>query len=165
MAAVFHSSVYDIINHHNINGVEKIRNFADMKAEEILAKGGVKPTANRILVVRALQGSDSPMSMTDLEDELDTMEKSSIFRVLTLLLKHSLVHALEDGRGIAKYELCHGEHHGEAHDMHAHFYCESCQRVYCFEEIQAPVPALPEGFAVKSVNYMLKGICAACQSR
>ncbi|MDE6509905.1 MAG: transcriptional repressor [Muribaculaceae bacterium] len=133
-----------------------------MKAEELLTHGGIKPTANRILVVRALQNSGAPMSMTDLESELDPMEKSSIFRVLTLLLKHSMVHAIEDGRGIAKYELCNGGHNGNEHDMHAHFYCENCQRVTCFESIQAPMPDLPEGFEIRSVNYMLKGICDRC---
>lgn len=136
-----------------------------MKAEEILTHGGVKPTANRILVIKALQRSGAPLSMTELETELDPMEKSSIFRVLTLLLKHSLVHAIEDGRGIAKYELCHGEHHGDRHDMHAHFYCERCQQVTCFESIHAPVPDLPDGFEIKSVNYMLKGICNKCSGQ
>ena len=58
---------------------------------------GVKPTANRILVLKALKEQACPVSLTDLEDILATMDKSSIFRVLTLFLEHDIVHSFEDG--------------------------------------------------------------------
>lgn len=140
--------------------------FVDMNPTELLTGAGVKPTANRILVLRALMAAAGPMSLSELEDSIQTMEKSSIFRVLTLLMDHELLHALEDGRGIVKYEVCNGHHDGaEHHDMHAHFYCERCRQVFCLESVTAPIPPLPEGFEVKSVNYMLKGLCADCRSK
>ena len=73
---------------------------------ESLELKGVKPTANRILVLKALKEQACPVSLTDLEDILATMDKSSIFRVLTLFLEHDIVHSFEDGRGILNYELC-----------------------------------------------------------
>ena len=36
---------------------------------------GVKPTANRILVLKALKEQACPVSLTDLEDILATMDK------------------------------------------------------------------------------------------
>lgn len=123
---------------------------------------GVKPTSNRILVLRELVNADAPLSLIELEYSLGTLDRSSIQRVLTILNDHHIIHAVEDGRGVAKYELCHGSHDCSVDDMHVHFYCERCERVYCFEQIAAPHVATPQGFTVRSVNYMLKGLCPAC---
>ncbi len=134
-------------------------------AEEMLEEAGIRPTPNRILVLREILKSDSPLSLTDLEGSLETLDKSSIFRVITLLAQHHIVHGIEDGRGIAKYEICHGDHaHGDD-DMHAHFYCERCERVVCLPAISATPPELPEGFEAHSVNYMIKGICPECKTK
>lgn len=137
----------------------------DMDAEKILEKAEIKPTANRLLVLRAILGSEMPMSLVELETRLETMDRSSISRVLSLLLRHDVVHTFEDGRGVTKYEICHGENHCSLDDMHAHFYCESCERVYCFEDISAPQINIPREFQVRSVNYMLKGICPECAGK
>lgn len=139
-------------HHHDHNSEE----------ENLLAKGGVKPTANRLLVVRHLIASTHPLSLIELETELETMDRSSISRVLNLLLEHDVIHAFEDGRGITKYEICHGENHCSIDDMHAHFYCEKCNTVFCFEDISAPYINIPAEFKIRSVNYMLKGLCPKC---
>lgn len=135
-----------------------------LSEEKILLEAGVRPTSNRILVVRHLANSDFPMSLGELEEKIDTLEKSSILRVLTLLLENHLVHALEDGRGVVKYELCrsHDHHDGPDSDMHVHFYCRKCGRTLCLENV--PVPHIPvdDGFSVDTANFMLKGICRDC---
>lgn len=131
-------------------------------AEKILEKSGIKPTPNRLLVVRALLGSERPLSLIELETLLETLDRSSISRVLSILQKKDAVHSLEDGRGVAKYEICHGETHCSLADMHAHFYCECCDRVFCFEDIATPSLKIPSEFKVHSVNYMLKGLCPVC---
>ena len=100
-----------------------------------LAHKGVKPTANRILVLQALRASGKPMCLSDLEEALWTLDKSSIFRVLTLFLEHDIVHAFEDGRGILNYELCTNEGVCNLSDAHIHFYCQSCQ------QSSAPTPS------------------------
>lgn len=132
-------------------------------AEQLLEKAGIRLTANRILVVREILKSEFPMSLIDLETSLETLERSSILRVLQLLLEKDVIHAFEDGRGVTKYEICHGETHCSVEDMHAHFYCESCNRVFCFEDISAPRIDIPEEFSIRSVNYMLKGLCPDCK--
>lgn len=126
---------------------------------------GIRATANRITVARALLGASAPMSMGELENALVTLDKSSIFRVLTLMLEHHAVHAVEDGRGIVKYEICHslpGADGTKHNDMHAHFYCERCQSVTCLDNISAPEITLPGGYRARSVNFMIKGICPRC---
>ena len=87
---------------------------------------GVKATANRLLIFKALLDVHKPMSLSALEDALPDMDKSSIFRVMSMFLEHDVVHAFEDGRGVVNYELC--SHDGACNhtDGHIHFYCESC---------------------------------------
>ena len=70
------------------------------EATDKLTKKGIKPTANRILVYKALLSHSAPMSLGDMETLMPSMDKSSIFRTLTLFLEHDVVHAFEDGRGI-----------------------------------------------------------------
>ncbi len=133
------------------------------KIASVFIEAGLKPTSNRILVYRALQTATSPKGLVELETELETLERSSILRVLRHLHQHGLIHTLEDGKGIIKYEVCHSKDHHSVNDMHAHFYCEKCERVFCFEEIETPHTNLPEGFSVNSVNFMIKGICPDCR--
>ena len=130
--------------------------------EEHLASKDVRPTANRILVFKTLHDLHRPMSLKGLESRLLYMDKSSIFRVLSLFLEHDVVHTFEDGRGHLNYELC--EHHGPCnHDEnHVHFYCESCQRSFCLENVHVPEVQLPEGFEACSVSFVVKGVCAEC---
>ena len=48
----------------------------------LLEEHGVKVTANRLLVAEALSDAGRPLSLTELEDEIGSMDKSSIFRSL-----------------------------------------------------------------------------------
>ncbi len=103
------------------------------------------------------------MSMKELEVKIQTIDKSNIFRTLTLFREHHLVHQVEDGDDVVRYELCTSDNHDEDDDMHVHFYCESCHRTYCLAEISIPKVDLPEGYAQNSINYMIKGICPRCK--
>lgn len=134
-----------------------------MDIESLLERGGVRPTSNRILVLRAIKEGKGPMSLAELESSLETLDKSSIFRVLSLLLEKHIVHAVEDGRGVECYELCSGHGDDCLGEIHAHFYCTCCRQVYCLDDVVAPAVPIPEGFVATSVNYMLKGICGKCK--
>ena len=93
-----------------------------MKSQDIISKlegKGIKPTANRILVMKALAEAETPQSLSRLERKMVSMDKSSIFRALTLFLEHDVVHAFEDGKGILNYELCEEEGKCDHHDPSA----------------------------------------------
>lgn len=130
--------------------------------EKLLTEGGVKPTANRILVMRELMESSRPVNLADLETALSPMDKASIFRVLNLFAKKNLVHVIEDGSRSIKYEVCHSGGDHAVDDQHAHFYCEKCGSVLCLHDIPLPEIPVPVGYKVKSVNFMIKGICPKC---
>lgn len=131
--------------------------------EDILTRKEVKPTSNRILVMRELNKASHPVSLADLEVLLGfSMDKSSIFRVLELFSEKDIIHVIEDGSRSLKYELCHSGTHHTIADQHVHFYCERCKETYCFEDVSVPLVNIPEGFSPHAINYMVKGICPKC---
>ncbi len=130
-----------------------------------LESKGIRPTANRILVMKTLMGEQNPQNLSNLERKMVSMDKSSIFRTLTLFLEHDVVHAFEDGRGVLCYELCEEKGACNHHDGHIHFYCESCQRSFCMEDIHIPSFELPEGFYPHSISFVIKGECPDCRKK
>ena len=105
--------------------------------EEILLEHGVRPTANRIVVVKALADAERPLSLSELE--------------------------IEDGGDGVRYELCHSRNdHEHDDDQHVHFYCEHCHRTFCIKDMPIPPILLPEGYRMYSINYMAKGLCPQC---
>lgn len=132
---------------------------------KLLQQHGIKPTSNRILVVKALAAEENPSSLTELEGNLISVDKSGIFRSLTLFREHHLVHSIEDGDGGIRYELCHSHHEDDDDDMHVHFYCERCHRLFCLYDTPIPHVPLPHGFTMESENYVIKGICEECNKK
>lgn len=130
--------------------------------EELFAQHGVKVTANRLLIAQALEEAGRPLSMTELEDRLETIDKSNVFRALTAFREAHLVHALEDAGEGVRYELCLSHHDDEDDDVHVHFYCIKCHRTFCLHEVPVPPVTVPEEYVPESVSYLVKGICPAC---
>ena len=130
---------------------------------ELIEHHGVKPTANRLVIARALAAAGRPMSMTELETLLETIDKSNIFRTLQAFREAHLVHVLEDTGDGVRYELCRSHHDDEDDDLHVHFYCEKCHRTFCLSDIPVPSVSIPEGYEMHSVSYLLKGICKDCR--
>ena len=112
--------------------------------------------------MRALDESRHAMSLRQIDDALDTVDRSTIFRTLALLAGAHLVHVIEDGTGVALYEACEGEEDCHPDDQHIHFYCNQCQRTFCLRSIHVPAIALPEGFSVEGINFLVKGLCPFC---
>ena len=127
----------------------------------LLGKCGIKATANRILVAVALADAGRPLSLMELEDRIETIDKSGIFRCLNTFKEHHLVHSIEDVEG-TRYELClsHDSEHDD--DTHVHFYCERCHRTFCLDNIHIPPVVLPKGYDPRTSNYLVKGICPEC---
>lgn len=142
-------------NQHPMNDNELI---------ELMERHGIKSTANRIIIARALVEGRHPMTMLELEDNIGSIDKSGIFRTLTLFRDHHLVHVVEDSEGV-RYELCHSDDHHVDNDMHVHFHCEKCGETICLKDIPIPDVDLPEGYETESANFILKGFCPKCQNK
>ncbi len=130
--------------------------------EDKMESRGIKPTAVRVLVLKTLMSADNAMSMTDIENVLPTLEKSSVFRALNLFLEHKLVHSIDDGTGALKYAVCSDNCECTLEKEHIHFYCNKCGKTFCFIGLHIPVTVLPKGFVSSSANFVFKGVCSNC---
>ena len=136
-----------------------------------LDKRGIAATPIRILVLKTMHSEQYAVSLTDLESKMLTVDKSSIFRTLTLFLSHHLVHCIDDGSGSLKYALCSpnchcGEGmHDDTGELHTHFYCERCHRTFCLRGLPVPMVKLPKDFKLHTANYVLKGLCPNCAAK
>lgn len=154
-----------------------IQNFKHIFASEVIPKKmsqlgialleehGIRCTANRIIVLDALLEASRPVSMKEIEEIVVTLDKSSIFRCLTLMKENRLLHVLDGGPEGVRYEVCRHRHDAgeEDSDEHVHFHCEECGRTFCFESIGIPSVPIPDGYSAMHAEYTLKGICPDCQ--
>lgn len=135
-----------------------------MNAEYIerLEERGVKPTAVRLLIFKAMVEYPQAFSLSDLEISLDTVDKSTLFRTISLFHDKLLIHSIDDGSGSVKYSVCSSDCNCSIQDLHVHFNCHECKKTFCMENISIPKVQLPKGFLLESVNFVLKGLCDRC---
>lgn len=122
----------------------------------------INPTAIRILVLGTMLKMHNAFSLADLEQELETVDKSTLFRTITLFHEHLLIHSIDDGSGSMKYSVCNEHCNCSIEDLHAHFFCTQCHTTTCLEDLSIPKVSLAKGFKIESVNFVLKGLCVEC---
>jgi Fur family ferric uptake transcriptional regulator len=133
--------------------------------EQVFEKAGIRLTAVRLLIWREIRKSfDGAFSLADLEDALPTVDKSTLFRTLTLLSEAHLLHDIDDGSGSHKFCVCH--HDDTLHCTgHVHLTCRVCHKTYCLTDIRIPQVELPAGFIPEEAEYIVKGVCPECAKR
>lgn len=136
--------------------------MAENEIVELMRAHEVRPTANRIIIAEALAAAGRPLSLMELEDRIESIDKSGIFRSLVLFKEKHMLHTIEDGSNGVRYELCHSHSDEHDDDGHAHFFCTECHRTFCLNDVPTPDVALPDGFRKESVNIVIKGICPEC---
>lgn len=131
--------------------------------EITLEEAGMRPSPVRLLVLKTLHGASSPLTSQEIETLLETVDRSSINRTLSLFAERGLLHTVDDGSGVVKYEPCRSAGCHESHDdRHPHFHCTSCGKTFCFSNLAIPPIPLPDGFSAVSANYVVKGLCPSC---
>ena len=95
-----------------------------------------------------------------------------IIVVVSTLIIHisSLVILVETVRNLQiiilrKIHHCSSDCDCEIDDLHTHFYCTHCRRIFCLRGVAVPQVGLPDGFSAETINFVIKGICADCSGR
>ena len=132
-------------------------------AAELLQQKNIKPTAMRQLVLDILRNNSQAVSLLEIEQQLDHVDRSTIFRTLKTFQKNCIIHKIDDGTGATKFALCSKGCSCNLGDLHAHFYCNKCGQTSCLKDQLIKRPALPDGFIFESANYVIKGICPNCR--
>jgi Fur family ferric uptake transcriptional regulator len=132
--------------------------------EQQLINRNIKPTSIRLLILKTISDKNDAVTIADLEMMLETVDKSTIFRTLTLFQQNRLLHTVDDGSGSLKYALCDDECECLPEQQHVHFYCTRCGQTFCLRDVAVPIISPPKNFSIDSINYVIKGICARCQN-
>jgi|SRR5690606_20278157 len=130
--------------------------------EKKLLNRHIRPTAVRLLIFKAMTAFKRAFSLSDLERDLETVNKSTIFRTLALFHEHLLIHGIDDGSGSMKYSICSDACMCTVGELHVHFNCNRCANTFCLESISIPAIQLPANFLLDSVNFVMKGLCDRC---
>ena len=128
-----------------------------------LRSAGIRVTAIRSLMWRTLrQHIHNAFALSDVENLLVTVDKSTIFRTLTLFADARLLHLVDDGTGCQKYCVCQC-HDAEHHHGHVHLTCVVCRKTWCLDDVTIPHVDIPADFEVQEREYVVKGICMKCR--
>jgi len=128
------------------------------KAARILTKSGIKPTLQRVHVLKVIMDYKNHMSADEifrlLQNKLPTISRATIYNTLNLLSKRGVLLEIVTPESV-RYDYVEKPHH--------HFYCERCKKVY---DLHDELPSLNikeiEGHKVKKVEYYIVGICKNC---
>ena len=120
----------------------------------------------RILVLDFLLQQPIAYSLSDLENEFDHSDRTTLYRTLKTFEEKGLIHHINDGMGATKYALCADECKEGIHDdLHVHFYCNQCKETFCLPGIEIPEVQLPKNFISKEFSLISKGICENCNNK
>ena len=133
--------------------------------ENVLKKNGVKPTAMRLLVLQLLIHKKLAFSLTDLENNFEKSDRTTLFRTIKTFVKSGIAHKIDDGTGSPKYALCEENCRCDiGTDLHLHFHCNVCNETACITEQKIPNIILPIGYVAEDVNLVVKGVCDKCNN-
>jgi Fur family ferric uptake transcriptional regulator len=135
-----------------------------VQAAERLAEGGVRSTAQRVVVLAELIGERDDATAQELHARLrrrgERIGLATVYRTLAVLVEHGIVDALSHHDGERCYRLCGAEHHH-------HLVCSDCHRVVELTECGIgdwlERVAREQGFVATEHSLEVTGLCAACR--
>ena len=136
-----------------------------MSDEETLKNAGIRITAVRLMIWHQVRHcTDGVFSLSDLEEALPTVDKSTLFRTLTLFSDAHLLHNVDDGSGSQKYCVCQHDDTRQCRG-HVHLTCRVCHNTFCLTDVAIPPVPLPDGFVPEETEYIVKGLCSICNNK
>jgi len=133
------------------------------RVHKILSDKKLKKTDTRERVLNAFLESKHALSNQNLENNLDYVDRVTLYRTIKTFEEKGIIHQALDGTDTTKYALCSENcDSSEHHDYHAHFTCTSCKSTICLEEVTIPELKIPVGFNLENTNIILNGVCDAC---
>jgi len=128
------------------------------KTVEILNKAKIRPTLQRIHVLRVLMEYKNHLSAEEvykiLQKEVPTISRATVYNTLNLLSKKGVILEVITPDSV-RYDYVETPHH--------HFYCEKCKKVYdIYENLPVPDITKVDGHLIKNIQYCIVGICKKC---
>ncbi|MDE5665154.1 MAG: transcriptional repressor [Duncaniella sp.] len=139
----------------------QIYSFTTQEILDILTEGGVKPSAQRIVILRYLMENRIHPTVDEIFKALQpnhpTLSRTTVYNTLRLLAAAGIIRCIEASGGDgARWDY-------SQHD-HAHFLCSACGKVTDIDYTDAsPSFAIPpKGYVVHLTDVIFKGLCPNC---
>lgn len=131
--------------------------FKDLSAE--LKNRKVRPSYQRFKVLEYLNKNQCHPTVDqifkDLQSEIPTLSKSTIYNSLNLFLKSGLIRVINIEDNETRYDII--------TKNHGHFKCESCGKIFNFSiDLNFFKTEELSGFKIIDKNVYFKGICPRC---
>ncbi len=119
--------------------------------------------ARQDVLQQLVAAGGSAVSSQEIEQNLNGIDRITLYRILKAFEEVGLIHSIADGSGKTKYALCStscvgGDHR---HD-HIHFHCRICETTTCLEQKIPSKLQLPLNYAIEEMEFVVRGICDRC---
>ncbi len=140
----------------------KCYSFTTQEVLDILSTNGVKPSAQRMIILRFLMENRIHPTVEEiykaLQPENPTLSRTTVYNTLRLLAEATIIRCIETGINGARWDY-------SQHD-HAHFLCTVCGRVTDVDfTMPASLPMPAPGYRVHSADVIFRGTCPECAAR
>jgi Fur family transcriptional regulator, ferric uptake regulator len=131
----------------------------------LLGQAGLRPTRQRLAIVRSVSGERRPVTAQQLYARLRSSKESpglaTVYRTLRSLADAGVLRTFPAGEGEVGYRLCEPGHHH-------HLICEGCRQVLeipsCEVEDWATGVAERRGFTAYHHQADIFGLCTNCRT-
>lgn len=126
----------------------------------MLEEHGIRVTAQRLAILRALARVQVPISHPELTERManSALDRATIYRNLLSLTEAGLLVRTQLGDNVWRYELPRAK--DAEHRLHPHFVCTDCGDVACLPENSVELRGA--GIRSRVVEVQLRGLCPAC---
>jgi Fur family ferric uptake transcriptional regulator len=136
------------------------------EVRKLIRDKGLRSTPARLAILRHLFGADGPATHAQVADELapQGFDRATIYRNLVELADVGLLHRMELGDHVWRFELRQTADRGDGD--HTHFLCVDCGDVSCVTDLslEAAVSLVGQRASPGRVTeVLLKGHCKRCQ--
>lgn len=128
----------------------------------MLEEKQIRKTPFRLEVLKLFEASKNAISLKEIEKNLTSFDRITLYRTLKLFIEKGLVHVVLHSSE-KKYALCKeqcGEHQHQHN--HMHFHCSSCNESFCLDT-QISKLNLP-GYIIQQADLNVHGICKECNN-
>ena len=136
-----------------------------LDAASWLRKEGLRATHGRIAIVRLLDASPVPLTLTDIHEKVrkEGCDFATVFRFISILEKKELVERVAWIDGTTRHEI----RPRDGHHHHHYLICRTCHKIEPIDEcvvgrFEGQI-ARERGYAGLHHSLQLSGICPECQ--
>lgn len=138
-----------------------------MDPKTLLKEHKLRLTDCRLDVLNTFLTKGHALSHSDIEHAMTEQQydRVTIYRTLNSFMDNGLLHKVPVDDGSTRYALCSDDCDDHGHDDdHIHFKCTECGRTQCLENMPLPKLKLPEGYTLTDINFLVQGVCKACNA-